>query len=136
MNTSRYTCCHTYKPQLVEHVRETCYGPHSVTPSGVPNTNIVRNVQRLPNSSTNIEEAHLLDPSYEPQLAHSHQQHSSIRATTQGFLVFIRHLEAQIKRCHSKPQLKECYVFPSISSHNSRDTVSSHHSRNTPQIDL
>jgi len=22
MNTSRCTCCHTYKPQLVEHVRE------------------------------------------------------------------------------------------------------------------
>jgi len=30
MNTSRYFCCHTYKPKLLEHVRETCYGPHSV----------------------------------------------------------------------------------------------------------
>ena len=29
----------TYKPQLVEHVRETCYRPHSVTPGEVPNTN-------------------------------------------------------------------------------------------------
>jgi len=53
MNTSRYTCCHTYKPQLVEHVHETCYGPHSVTLGGVPNTNIVCIVQRLPNSSAN-----------------------------------------------------------------------------------
>jgi len=29
----------TYKPQLVEHVRETYYEPHSVTLGGVPNTN-------------------------------------------------------------------------------------------------
>jgi len=30
-----------------------CYGSHTVRPGGVPNTNIVRNVPRLPNSSTN-----------------------------------------------------------------------------------
>ncbi|QCD83557.1 hypothetical protein DEO72_LG2g3903 [Vigna unguiculata] len=29
----------TYKPQLVDHVRETYYGPHFVTPGGVLNTN-------------------------------------------------------------------------------------------------
>jgi len=42
--------CHTYKQQLVEHVRETCYGPYSITPGGVPTMNIVCNVPRLPNS--------------------------------------------------------------------------------------
>ncbi|QCD89978.1 hypothetical protein DEO72_LG4g930 [Vigna unguiculata] len=29
----------------------------------------------------------------------------------QGFVVFIRNSEPQLKRCHSKPQLKECHVF-------------------------
>ncbi|QCE06198.1 hypothetical protein DEO72_LG9g1209 [Vigna unguiculata] len=29
----------TYNPQLIEHVQETYYGPYSVTPGGVPNTN-------------------------------------------------------------------------------------------------
>ena len=29
----------TYKPQLVEHVWENCYGPHSITPGGDPNMN-------------------------------------------------------------------------------------------------
>jgi len=31
--------------------RKPCYGSHTVTPGGVPNTNIVCNVPRLPNSS-------------------------------------------------------------------------------------
>jgi len=47
----KMSCCHTYKPQLVEHVRETYYKPYYVMPRGVLNTNIVRNVPRLPNSS-------------------------------------------------------------------------------------
>ncbi|QCD89591.1 hypothetical protein DEO72_LG4g537 [Vigna unguiculata] len=45
---------------------------------------------------------------YEPQLAHSHWQHSPTQAATQEFLVFIR---------YPKPQLKG-YVL----RHNSRNT--------------
>jgi len=52
-----------------------------------------------------------LDPPYTLQHAHSHRQHSPTRATTQEFLVFIRHPEPQLKRCHSEPQLKECHVL-------------------------
>ncbi|QCE06747.1 hypothetical protein DEO72_LG9g1761 [Vigna unguiculata] len=29
-------CCHTYQPQLIEHVQKPCYGSHTVTPGGVP----------------------------------------------------------------------------------------------------
>ena len=56
-------CCHIYTTQLVEHVRETYYKPHSITLGGVPNMNIVRNVPRLPNSSANYRGGNLLDPS-------------------------------------------------------------------------
>jgi len=54
------------------------------------------------------EEGNLLDPSYEPQPAHSH---SPTRATTQELLVFIRLPEPQLKRCYSEPQLKEYHVI-------------------------
>ena len=47
-----------------------------------------------------------LTHSYTPQRAHSHQQHSPTQATIQEFLVFIRHPEPKLKRCHPKPQLK------------------------------
>ncbi|QCE03502.1 hypothetical protein DEO72_LG8g1527 [Vigna unguiculata] len=29
-------CCHTYRPQPIEHVQKPCYGSHTVTPGGVP----------------------------------------------------------------------------------------------------
>ncbi|QCD89693.1 hypothetical protein DEO72_LG4g639 [Vigna unguiculata] len=29
-------CCHTYRPQPMEHVRKPYYGSHTVTPGGVP----------------------------------------------------------------------------------------------------
>ncbi|QCD78830.1 polygalacturonase [Vigna unguiculata] len=61
-----------------------------------------------------IEEGNLLDPSYKPQPAHSHRQHSPTRATTQEFLMFIRHPEQQLKRCYSEPQLKRCYSEPQL----------------------
>ena len=73
-----------------------------------PNTNIVRNVPRLPNSLVNYWGGQSIwTRSYWPQPAHSHRQHSLTRATTQEFLVFIRHPEPQLKRCYSEPQLKE-----------------------------
>ncbi|QCD89343.1 hypothetical protein DEO72_LG4g287 [Vigna unguiculata] len=66
-------------------------------PGGVPHTNIVHNIPRLPNSS-----------------AHSHRQHSTTRATTQEFLVFIHHPEPQLNRCYSEPQLKEYHTAYTI----------------------
>jgi len=77
-----------------------------------PNANIVCNVPRLPKSSANYwGEQSIWTHPYWPQPAHSHLQHSSTRATTQGFLVFIRHPEPQLKRCYSEPQLKEYHVL-------------------------
>jgi len=29
-------CCHTYRPQPIEHMRKPCYGSHTVTAGGVP----------------------------------------------------------------------------------------------------
>ncbi|QCE14829.1 hypothetical protein DEO72_LG11g1835 [Vigna unguiculata] len=29
-------CCHTYRPQPIEHVRKLSYGSHTITPGGVP----------------------------------------------------------------------------------------------------
>ena len=74
-----------------------------------------------------------MDPPYAPQHAHSHWQHSPTRATTQEFLMFIRHPEPQLKRCHSESQFKECHVlnpYPEpqlkgyVPIHNARNSVS------------
>jgi len=99
---------------------------------GVPNTNYIRNVPRLPNSSVNYwGEQSNWTHSYTPLRAHSHRQHSPTWATTQEFLVFIRHPEPKLKRCYSEPQLKEYHVLNPylepqlkgyVPSHNSRDT--------------
>jgi len=126
-------CCHTYKPQLVEHVWETFYEPHSVTLGGVPNTNIVRNVPRLPNSSARYRGGQSIRTHpYKLQLTHSHRQHSPTQATTQGFLLFICHPEPQLKRCHFEPQRKECHVFNPYPEPQLKGYVPSHNSRNTP----
>jgi len=50
----KMTCCHTYRSQPIEHVWEIIATDH--TPQRqmeFPNTNIVRNVPKLPNSSVN-----------------------------------------------------------------------------------
>ena len=108
MNTSRCICCHTYKPQLVEHVRETCYRPHSVTPGGVPNTDIVRNVLRLLNSSAKYRRGKSSGP-----IRTSHNLHNHTNNTHQ-----------------SEPQLKDSSYSSAILSHNARDVIPSHNSRN------
>jgi len=77
-----------------------------------PNTNIVCNVPRLPNSSTNHWGGQSIwTHPYWPQPAHSHRQHSPTRATTQEFLVFIRYPEPQLKGSHSEPQPIECHML-------------------------
>ena len=65
------------------------------------------------------------------QHAHSHRQHSPTWATTQDFLVFIRHPEPQLKRCHSEPQLKECHMLNPCPEPQLKGYVPSHNSRNT-----
>jgi len=113
-------------PQLVEHVQETCYGPHSITLGGVSNTNIVRNVSRVSNSSANNSHTHIGNTRQsEPQLKDFPRVHPLSRATTKGFLVFINCLEPQLKECHVfnpylEPQLK--WYVP---SHKSRNTLES-----------
>ena len=114
-------------------MRETYYGSCSVMPGGVPNTDIVRNVPRLPNSLAKYWGGQSIwTHPYEPQLAHSHQQHSPTQATTQDFLVFIRHPEPQLKWRHSKPQVKEFHVFNSYPKQQLKGYVPRHNSRNTP----
>ena len=77
-----------------------------------PNTNIVHNVPRLPNSSVNHWGGQSIRTHpYWPQPAHSLRQHSPTRAITQRFLVFIRYPEPQLKGSHSGPQPIECHVF-------------------------
>jgi len=49
-----------------------------------PNTNIVRNVPRLPNSSATIEEGNPLDPSVLATASTLTLAHSPTRATTQS----------------------------------------------------
>jgi len=108
MNTSRYTCCHTYKPQLVEHVRETYYGPHYVTLGWVLNTSIVRNLPRLSNSSASYQGGQSSG-----LIRMSHNSHTHTDNTRQ-----------------SEPYLKDSLCSSAISSHNSRDVILSHNSRN------
>jgi len=100
--------CHTYKPQLVEQVRETCYGPYFVMPGGVPNTNIFHNVPRLPNSSATYWGGQSIWTIYT-----SHNSHTHTRNTRKP-----------------KPQLKSSSCSSAIPSHNSRDVILSHNSMN------
>ena len=92
----------------------TCYGPHSITPGGVPNTNIVRNVPRLPNSSANYRGGQSSRPIHT-----SHNSHTHTDITHQ-----------------SEPQLKDSSCSSAISSHNPRDVIPSHSSRNVTCLTL
>jgi len=93
---------------VTEHVRENCYGPHSVTPSGVPNTKhssylsqdyqtrrltLKRTIflgPSLPATTRTLTPATLTNPSHNSRNARVHPpsqattQGMSIRATTQG----------------------------------------------------
>jgi len=108
MNTSRYSYWHTHKPQLVEHMRKTCYGPHSIMPGGVPNTNIVVMSQDYQTRRLTTEEGNLFGP-----ISTSHNSHTHTGNT-----------------CQFEPQLKDSSCSSVIPSHNSRDVILSHNSRN------
>jgi len=76
-----------------------------------PNTNIVRNVPGLPNSSTTTEEG---NPSGPIRTGHNQHTHTGTLANpsyNSRFLVFIRYPEPQLKGSHSGPQPIECHVL-------------------------
>jgi len=89
-------------------VRETSYEPHFVMPDGVPNTNIVRNVPRLLNSSAITEEGNLPGP-----IRTSHNTHTHTGNTRQP-----------------DQHLKGSSCSSTILSHHSRDVILSHNSMN------
>jgi len=121
----------TYKPQLVEHVPETCYGSHSVTLGEVPNTNIVRNAPRLPTRQPNTEEDNLSGP-----IRTSHNLHTHTDNTRQPEPQLKSSLcSSAIPSYNSKDVIpthnsRNATCLPNIPSHNSRDTIPSHNSRN------
>ena len=91
-----------------------------------PNANIVCNVPRLPKSSANYwGEQSIWTHPYWPQPAHSHWQHSPTQATTQEFLVFIRHPELQLKEYHVLNPLSWANTQEIRSELNSRNTSNS-----------
>ena len=99
-------CCHTYRPQSIEHVRKPCYGSHTITLGGVP-----RNVPGLPNSSATTEEG---NPSGPIRTGHNQHTHTGTLANpshNSKFLVFIRYPEPQLKGSHSGLQPKECHMI-------------------------
>jgi len=98
-----------YKLLFVDtHARLTCYGPPSITPDGVPNTNhnsfsrhktsnITSHNSWLPNQVETIRTSHN---------SHIHTGYQYHQATTG--IVFTLYPEPQIKGYHFEPQLKEC----------------------------
>jgi len=94
--------CHTKKGNLSGHA------VRAITRTVTPTT--------LANLSHNLRVPHV---------------HLPYRATTQEVLMFIRHLEPQLKRCHSEPQLKECHVLNPHPEPQLKGYIPSHNSRNT-----
>jgi len=117
------TCCHTYRPQPIEHVQETI--AMDQTPQRqveFPNTNIVHNFLRLPNSSINYwgGQSFWTHP-YWPQPAHSHRQHSPTRAQLKGFSCSSV-IPSSTRGIPFRAQLEECHVLNLYPELNLRDT--------------
>ena len=93
---------------------------------------IVHNVPRLPNSLAKYWGGQSLwTHLYKLQLAYSHWQHSPIRATTQGSLVFICHSEHNSRDVIPSHNSMNVTCLLTIPSHNSRDIIPSQNLRNT-----
>ena len=135
MSSSEYLkvfCCPTYRPQPIEHVRETTLWITHRNAMWSSQYEHSSYVPRLPNSSANCWGGQSIwTHPYWPQQAHSHRQHSQTRATTQEFLVFFCYLEPQLKGHHSEPQLRECHVFNPYPEPQLKGYILSHNSRNT-----
>ena len=76
-----------------------------------PNTNIVRNILRLPNSSVTTEEGNPFGPIRTGHNQHTHTGTLANPSHNSRFLVFIRYPEPQLKGSHSGPQPIECHVL-------------------------
>ncbi|QCE03523.1 hypothetical protein DEO72_LG8g1548 [Vigna unguiculata] len=83
----------------------------------VPNTNIVRNVSRLPNPSATTEEGNLLDPSVRAT-THTLTPATLANPSSNSRVPYV-HLPSQAttQGCHSEPQLKEHSNKPTFKSH-------------------
>jgi len=92
------------------------------------NTNIVRNVPRLPNSSTiywggqSIRTHPYWPHPYWQQPAHSHQQHSPTRAQLKGSLCSSA-IPSSTREMPFRAQLEECHMLNPSPELNSRDTL-------------
>ena len=87
-----------------------------------PNTNIVRNVPRLPNSSANYwGQQSIWTHLYWPQPAHSHRQNSPTRAQLKGSSCSSA-IPSSTRGVSFRAQLKECHVLNPYPKLNSRDT--------------
>ncbi|QCD89526.1 hypothetical protein DEO72_LG4g472 [Vigna unguiculata] len=80
-------CCHTYRPQPIEHVQKSCYGSHTVT---------------LGQSIGPIRTGHN---------QHTHTGTLANPSHNSKFLVFIRYPESQLEGSHFGPQPIECHVL-------------------------
>jgi len=126
------SCCPTYRPQLIEHVRETMLRITHRNARWSSQYEHSPYVPRLPNSSANYWGGQSIwTHPYWPQPTHSHRQHSPTRATIQEFLVFIRYPEPQLKGRHFEPQLRECHVLNPYPEPQLKGYVLSHKLRNT-----
>ncbi|QCD87326.1 hypothetical protein DEO72_LG3g1860 [Vigna unguiculata] len=113
-----YTIITNHK-QIGARAGNHCYGSYTATLGGVPNTNMVRNVPRLPNSLATTEEPvykrQIWTHPYWPQPAHSHQKNSPTRAQLKGSSVHLPS-QAQLDRCHSELNLRDATCLTSIPS--------------------
>ncbi|QCD96751.1 hypothetical protein DEO72_LG6g1460 [Vigna unguiculata] len=94
----KVSCCHTYRPQSIEHVRKPCYGSHIVTPGGVP---------KYEHSPT-LTLAHWHTRQPEPQLKVP-RVHPLSRATTQGKSFQPQPIECHVLNPYPEPQLKDTF---------------------------
>jgi len=107
MSTSRCLAATPISHNCQSTCGKPCYGPHSVTSGGVPNTNNICNVLRLPNSLV----SHQGGQSIWTRRTH-HNTHTHTDNTRQP-----------------EPQLKSFSCSSGIPSHNSRDAIPNHNSR-------
>ena len=108
MNTSRCLGATLTSHNWQNMCGKQCYGPHSVMSSGVPNTNIIRNIARLPN----------------PLVSYQGRQSIWTRRTSHN-----SHTHTDNNR-QPEPQLKSSLSSSAIPSHNLRDVIPNHNSRN------
>ena len=111
----KVTCCHTYRPQQIEHVRE----------------NMLRIIHRNARQSSHIRTQFV-----------SSQDYQTCQPTTEEGNLSGPIRTGHNQQTHTdntrqpEPQLKGSSCSSAIPSHNSRDAIPSHNSRNTTCLPL